>query len=582
MRIEQVILKNLIHNREFASKVLPFIKPEYFNGNGEKVLLVEIILFIEKYRNMPSIEALSISLNEKKGLHDETLKDALKILYCDYDENTDLKWLFDSTEKFCQDAAIFNAIKDSMDILDGTNKNLDRGSIPELLSNALAVSFDSHIGHDYLANSDDRYETYHENIKNIPFDIDILNLITRGGFREKTLNVFLAGPKVGKSLVMCHIASSYLLKGKNVLYITMEMAEERIAERIDANLLNLSVADVSAISKEEFQKRIDRLQERTTGKLIIKEYPTGTASVSHFRALLNDLKLKKSFTPDAIFIDYLNICASSRLKLGGAVNAYLYVKNIAEELRGLAVELKVPIISATQMNRCLDINTKVIEKIKGEITLKELQVNDSILSYNGYVNVNEIYPIEIQKVYKITTKTLKEIVCSSKHIFPTSKGMESIDNSLTVGDDLYIYDSESNMKMDTIISIEEYGKVETLDINVSGNNLFFANGILTHNSGATSSDPGMENVSESYGTAATVDFMAAIISNEELAKLNQFVFIQLASRYGDVNYFKRFTVGVDKSKMRLYNCEESGQSNLIDSGQPARPGTVSKYNQLKV
>lgn len=451
MRIEQVILKNLIHNREFASKVLPFIKPEYFNGNGEKVLLVEIILFIEKYRNMPSIEALSISLNEKKGLHDETLKDALKILYCDYDENTDLKWLFDSTEKFCQDAAIFNAIKDSMDILDGTNKNLDRGSIPELLSNALAVSFDSHIGHDYLTNSDDRYETYHENIKNIPFDIDILNLITRGGFREKTLNVFLAGPKVGKSLVMCHIASSYLLKGKNVLYITMEMAEERIAERIDANLLNLSVADVSTISKEEFQKRIDRLQERTTGKLIIKEYPTGSASVSHFRSLLNDLKLKKNFTPDAIFVDYLNICSSSRLKLGGTVNTYLYIKSIAEELRGLAVELKVPIISATQLNRtgaasndpsmentsdCIFVDEK-IRLLDGSIKkISDIKPGDQIISHDEFKTVMFVHHKTPKECITIRLRSGKEICVSKDHIFPTDKGRKSFNTGLMIGDKL--------------------------------------------------------------------------------------------------------------------------------------------------
>jgi len=357
------------------------------------------------------------------------------------DEESKVQWLTDKTEQFCQEKAIYNAVLGAISILDGKDKTQDKGAIPKVLSDALAVSFDNSVGHDYLENSEERYEFYHRKEERIPFDLDFFNKITKGGLPTKTLNIALAGTGVGKSLFMCHVAAGCMVQGKNVLYITLEMAEEKIAERIDANLLNVTVDDLVNLPKEMYDKKIAKLREKTVGKLIIKEYPTASASTTHFRTLLNELNLKKSFVPDIIFIDYLNICCSARVKAGANVNSYTYVKAIAEELRGLAVEYGVPIVSATQTTR----------------------------------------------------------------------------------------------------------------------------------SGFTSSDPGLEDTSESFGLPATADLMFALISSEELEELGQIMVKQLKNRYSDPTMYKRFTLGIDRAKMRLYDVDQSGQNGITDSGQPDKP-----------
>jgi replicative DNA helicase len=457
-RLEQTILKNLIYNDSYTRKVLPFIKSEYFSDFIERFIFSEIFDFVNEYKNLPTYESLVINFSNKRNISGDQLNDIVNLLNeIRQDKDADVKeaWLIDNTEKFCQDRAIHNAIMESVNILDKDKQG--RGEIPNLLSKALSVSFNTNIGHDYMNDSEKRYDSYHRVESRIPFDLDMFNRITKGGFSLKTLNVFLAGPKVGKSLVMCHLASAYLYQGFNVLYITMEMAEEKISERIDANLLNISIDNLNKLSKEEYQRKFGKLKSKTQGSLIVKEYPTASASVLHFRALLNDLLLKKGFVPQVIIIDYLNICCSSRIKMGATGGSYFYIKSIAEELRGLAVEYNVPVISATQTTRV----------------------------------------------------------------------------------------------------------------------------------GFKSSDPGMEDTSESFGLPATVDFMCAIVTNDELAALNQFLFVQLASRYSDINYYKRFIVGVDKSKMKLYNAEESSQSNLsADSGQDKTFNIYSdrttNFNDLKV
>jgi replicative DNA helicase len=441
-KLEATILKNLLNNEEFVRKTLPFIKEDYFTDRNTKTLFSHIKEFINKYNNIPSSESIVIDLNESKNLSEQEVKDSITLLNDlknESDERSDLQWLFDQTEKFCQDRAIYNAIMESVQILDRKDKS--KGEIPKLLSDALGVSFDSHIGHDYIDDFDSRYDFYHRKEERIRFDLDLFNKITKGGLPIKTLNIALAGTGVGKSLFMCHFAASCLSQGKNVLYITLEMAEEKIAERIDANLLNIDMAELHTISKPDYEKKFDVLRAKTNGKLIIKEFPTAAASSLHFRALLSELALKKNFKPDMIFIDYLNICASARIKPGANVNSYSYVKAIAEELRGLAVEFNVPIMSATQTTR----------------------------------------------------------------------------------------------------------------------------------SGFTSSDPGLEDTSESFGLPATADFMFALISTEELAQLNQIMVKQLKNRYSDPNTFKRFVVGIDRAKMRLYDVEDSAQSDIVDSGQDTGP-----------
>jgi replicative DNA helicase len=439
MKLEQTILKTLIYNDDFLRKVLPFLKTEYFGDNVERVLFNEITSFTETYNNSPSIEAVGIAIKERRNLTDDEVKrceDYLKEIEANRQTETEIQWLVDKTEKFCQEKAIYNAVLGSISILDGKDKTNDKGAIPKILSDALAVSFDNSVGHDYLENSDERYEFYHRKEERIPFDLEYFNKITKGGLPAKTLNIALAGTGVGKSLFMCHVAAGAMVQGKNVLYITLEMAEEKIAERIDANLLNVTLDDLMDLPKDLYDKKVNRVKEKVTGKLIIKEYPTASASTSHFRTLLNELNLKRSFVPDIIFVDYLNICCSSRIKAGANINSYTYVKSIAEELRGLAVECNVPIVSATQTTR----------------------------------------------------------------------------------------------------------------------------------SGFTSSDPGLEDTSESFGLPATADLMFALISSEDLEAMGQIMVKQLKNRYNDPTFHKRFTLGVDRAKMKLYDVEQAAQMGIADAG----------------
>jgi len=443
-RLEQTIIKNLIYNEEYVRKVLPFIRPDYFSDNAEKIVFKEIFEFINQYKNPPTHEALVINFTEKKNLTEPQVQEAIALLnkvHLDKNEPTETQWLIEQTEKFCQDKAIYNAIMESVSILDSKSEKKTKGEIPQLLSDALGVSFDNNIGHDYTQDFDSRYDSYHKVESRIRFDLDLFNKITKGGLPIKTLNIALAGTGVGKSLFMCHVAAGNLSQGQNVLYITMEMAEEKIAERIDANLLNIDLDELRTISKEDYTRKFSALKAKTQGKLIIKEYPTAGASVLHFRALLNDLALKKNFRPDIIFIDYLNICCSARIKPGANVNSYSYIKAIAEELRGLAVEFGLPVVSATQTTR----------------------------------------------------------------------------------------------------------------------------------SGFSNSDPGLEDTSESFGLPATADFMFALVSNEELEALGQILVKQLKNRYGDPNLHKRFVLGIDRAKMRLYDVEDSAQQDIVDAGIPDKP-----------
>ena len=439
MRIETTILGNLLINEEYTRKVLPFLKNDYFTSNAEKTIHETISDFVTKYNALPTKEALSIELQEVK-INEEEFKETMELLddiSKDTEEYADLGWLLDSTEKFCQDKAIYNAVVESIGILDNQKSSQDKGLIPEILSDALSVSFDPHVGHDYLDDSDDRFEFYHRVEEKIPFDLDYFNRITKGGLSQKSLNICLAGTGVGKSLFMCHVASSCLSQNQNVLYITLEMAEEKIAERIDANLLDIAVDDLHALSKDMYDKKIENLRKTTKGKLIVKEYPTASANVNHFRALLNELNLKRSFVPDIIFVDYLNICTSSRIRTGANVNSYTYIKSIAEELRGLAVENKIPIVSATQTTR------------------------------SGYSNT----------------------------------------------------------------------------------------------------DVGLEDTSESFGLPATADLMFAIISTEQMEELGQIMVKQLKNRYNDPTVNKKFVVGIDRAKMRLFDVDQSAQDELVDNGQ---------------
>ena len=443
-RLEQTILKNLIYNEEYTRKVIPFLKAEYFSDQNEKTLFKEVFEFVNKYKNLPSHEALVINFTEKKNLTEVHVSETIGLLneiHSSKDEKVEMAWLAEQTEKFCQDKAIYNAIMESVSILDSKNEKRTKGEIPQLLSDALGVSFDNNIGHDYTQDYDSRYDSYHKVESRIRFDLDLFNKITKGGLPIKTLNIALAGTGVGKSLFMCHVAAGNLSQGQNVLYITLEMAEEKIAERIDANLLNIDLDELRTISKEDYTRKFSALKDKTQGKLIIKEYPTAGASVLHFRALLNDLALKKNFRPDIIFIDYLNICCSARIKPGANVNSYSYIKAIAEELRGLAVEFSLPVVSATQTTR----------------------------------------------------------------------------------------------------------------------------------SGFSNSDPGLEDTSESFGLPATADFMFALVTNEELEALNQILVKQLKNRYGDPNLYKRFVLGVDRAKMRLYDVEDSAQQDIADAGIPDKP-----------
>ena len=435
--IERTTLSNLIWDEDYARRVIPFIKPEYYSDKNERVIFEEIGSFIDKYNSIPTQEALTIELDNRKDVNDEEYKKIVDIIGSFSKSEVDTQWLLDTTEKFCKDKAIYNAVLEGIGIIDGKDKERTPEAIPSILSEALAVSFDTNIGHDYVEDGEERFDFYHKKEVKIAFDLDYFNKITKGGLPQKTLNIALAGTGVGKSLFMCHVAASTLMQGKNVLYITMEMAEERIAERIDANLMNITMDDLHTLPKKMFETQLSKIQKKTNGKLIIKEYPTASAHVGHFRSLIKELALKRSFRPDIIFIDYLNICASSRFKGNANIGSYFYIKSIAEELRGLAVETNVPIMSATQ-----------------------------------------------------TTRT-----------------------------------------------------------------------------GFTSTDIGLEDTSESFGLPATADLMFALIATEELEELNQIVVKQLKNRYNDPTMNKRFVLGIDRAKMRLYDCEQEAQSDLVDSGQ---------------
>ncbi len=434
--IEQTILCALLHDEEYTRKVIPFIKTEYFEDLTDRYIFDVIKDYIDEYNSLPTKQALKISFDTNDRISEDQFK-----LICEkidgfvFEPNTDIDWLTDNTEKFCQDRAVYNAVRESITILDGNSKQKDKGAIPQVLSEALGVSFDTNIGHDFLEYTDERYKFYHTKEDKVEFDLELMNKITKGGVSRKSLSVALAGTGVGKTLFMTHCAGANLMAGLNVLYITMEMAEERIAERIDANLLDVTLDELKEVPKDVYDKKIDRVKGKTTGKLIIKEYPTASAGSAHFRHLINELRLKKNFHPDIVYIDYLNICMSSRIRMGANVNSYTLVKAIAEELRGLAVECNIPVVTATQTTR------------------------------SGYSN----------------------------------------------------------------------------------------------------SDIGLEDTSESFGLPATADLMVGLISTEELESLGQIMVKQLKNRWGDVNTLKRFVVGIDRSKMRLFDVEDSAQTLVDDS-----------------
>jgi replicative DNA helicase len=436
-KVETLILRNLLHNEEYIRKVIPFIKSEYFEDQNQKIVFEEILKFVQEYNQPATKEVLCIEVEKRQDINDTSFKEITQMVSYLDDEPTEFKWLVDITEKWCRDRAIYLALMESIHIADGKDEKKNRDSIPSILSDALAVSFDTHIGHDYLLDYEQRYESYHKKEEKIEFDLEYFNKITKGGIPNKTLNIALAGTGVGKSLFMCHVAASVLLQGRNVLYITLEMAEERIAERIDANLLNVPIQDIAELPKQMFESKVTNLAKKTQGTLIIKEYPTASAHAGHFKSLLNELALKKSFRPDIIFIDYLNICASSRYRGNSNINSYTFVKSIAEELRGLAVEFNVPIVSATQTTR----------------------------------------------------------------------------------------------------------------------------------SGYGSSDVELTDTSESFGLPATADLMFALISTEELEGLGQILVKQLKNRYNDPTIHKRFVIGIDRAKMRLYDCEQSAQQDILDNGK---------------
>jgi replicative DNA helicase len=436
-KVEFLILRNLLYNEKYTRKVIPFIKDEYFEDNNQRIVFQEILNFINQYNKLATKEVLAIEIEKRSDINDTTLKEILHLVDCLDDVPAEFDWLVNTSEKWCRDRAIYLALMEAIQVADGKDEKKNRDAIPSILSDALAVSFDNNIGHDYLQNYEQRYDFYHRQEDKIEFDLDYFNKITKGGLPNKTLNIALAGTGVGKSLFMCHVASSVLLQGRNVLYITLEMAEERIAERIDANLLNVPIQDITGLPKQIFENKITNLAKKTQGTLIIKEYPTASAHAGHFKALLNELALKKSFRPDIIFIDYLNICSSSRYRGNSNINSYTFVKAIAEELRGLAVEFNVPIVSATQTTR----------------------------------------------------------------------------------------------------------------------------------SGYGSSDVELTDTSESFGLPATADLMFALISTEELEELGQIMVKQLKNRYNDPTIYKRFIVGIDRAKMRLYDCEQSAQKDILNSGQ---------------
>jgi replicative DNA helicase len=438
-KIEFLVLRNLIHNEEYLRKVLPFIKEEYFEDSEQRIVFEEISKFVLEYNDIPTKEILCIEIEKRSDVNEEQFKKLTHLVSHLEDIAVEKNWLVNTTEKWCRDRAIYLALMESIQLADGTG-NKNRDAIPSILQDALAVSFDNHVGHDYLLDYEERYESYHKSEDKIEFDLEYFNLITKGGLPNKTLNIALAGTGVGKSLFMCHVASSVLLQGRNVLYITLEMAEEKIAERIDSNLLNVNIKDIVELPKSVFETKVNSIAKKTQGTLIIKEYPTASAHSGHFKGLLNELSLKKSFKPDIIFIDYLNICASSRYKTNSNINSYSYIKAIAEELRGLAVEFNVPIVSATQTTRsgyCLDLKTQV-QTPQGMKELSNIKVGDLVLSNTGYNQVLNVFPKSKKKSYKITLEDGKEIICSEEHLFPTQNGEVNIKGGLKEGMCLYI------------------------------------------------------------------------------------------------------------------------------------------------
>jgi replicative DNA helicase len=427
----------LIHDEEFSRQVIPFLQKDYFSDRVEGVITEEILNFFSEFNKMASKEVLLIQVSKRRDIGAKELDDAEKLIKSLEHTEINFDWLMKESEAFCKQRALYNAILQSIQIIEGNDKNYTPEALPSLLSEALSITFDSSVGHNYIEDADARFEFYRRKEEKVPFDIEMLNKITDGGLSRKSLTVLLAATGVGKSLVMCHLAAANLLQNKNVLYISMEMSEERIAERIDANLLNLGMSELKTVEEKIFNSRIEKLKNKTNGRLIVKEYPTSSAHAGHFRALIEELKSKKNFVPDIIYIDYLNICASQRMKHGAGMNSYTYVKAIAEELRGLAVEYNLPLVSATQANRCLTLDTLVNVEHRGNIEICNLNIGDKIQSHSGYVDVTEIYPITEQDVYEITLKSGKTIQCSSKHIFPTSTGMKSIDSGLKIKDFLF-------------------------------------------------------------------------------------------------------------------------------------------------
>ena len=439
-KVEFLILRNLLFNEDYVRKVIPFIKTEYFEDSNQKIVFEEILKFVQEYNQLATKEVLCIEVEKRQDINESSFKEVTQMISYLDEEPSEFNWLVNTTEKWCRDRAIYLALMESIHIADGKDEKKNRDSIPSILSDALSVSFDTHIGHDYLQDYEQRYESYHKKEDKIEFDLEYFNKITKGGLPNKTLNIALAGTGVGKSLFMCHVASSVLLQGRNVLYITLEMAEERIAERIDANLLNVAIQDIVELPKTMFENKVTNLAKKTQGTLIIKEYPTASAHAGHFKSLLNELALKKSFRPDIIFIDYLNICSSSRFRGGGNVNSYTLVKSIAEELRGLAVEFSVPIVSATQTTRsgyCLDLKTQV-QTPQGLKELSNIQVGDLVLSNTGYNEVLNVFPKSKKKSYKITLEDGKEIICSEEHLFPTQNGEVNIKGGLNEGMYLFV------------------------------------------------------------------------------------------------------------------------------------------------
>jgi len=447
--IEKTILSNLLHCEEYARKVIPFIKPEYFIDKTQGLIADTLVKFFAEYSHPPSLDILSVELSKRNELKNPQVLKVVEDFIGELDfVSNDQDWLLTSTESFCKKRAVTLAILDAYEIVEGNDRERSEDAIPSLLSEALSVSFDSSIGHDYFADFESRYDFYHKVDEKLAFDLDLLNKITNGGLSRKTLNVIMAGPKVGKSMMMCHCASSVLLQGKNVLYITMEMAEERIAERIDANLLDVNLANIRNLDKDQYTNKINRLVTKTKGQLIIKEYPTSGAHAGHFKSLLQDLKSKKKFVPDLIVIDYLNICSSSRVKLGAGANSYSYVKSIAEELRGLAVEFNVPILSATQVNRsgygssdidmtdtseCISVDELITLRDGSKKKIGDVILGDQITSNDGYKTVMFVHHKKMKQCVRITTKNGKSIVVSKDHMFPTNYGRCCVNTGLDIG-----------------------------------------------------------------------------------------------------------------------------------------------------